>query len=204
MRIFRPGFLMRRFYSGAIFRTGTKEKVLCLTFDDGPDPVSTPKILEVLAGQNVRAIFFCTGSAAEKYPELTGHIRSGGHLIGNHGYRHADGWRTSCKSYIENVIRAGPFTSDRLFRPPYGHLTPAQYSSLKESFKIVFWDIMPYDYDDRFGAMNSLRILVRLIRPGAVIALHDKHNSSAPFFLDKFIDLAAAAGYSFALPDLVM
>ncbi len=200
MRIFRPGFLTRRFYSGAIFRIGKKEKVVCLTFDDGPDPVSTPKILEVLAGQEVRAIFFCTGSAAEKYPELTGLIRSAGHVIGNHGYRHADGWKTSCKSYIENVLKAGPFTSDRLFRPPYGHLSPVQYRRLKKSYKIVLWDIMPYDFDSSFGSRNSLRILMRMIRPGAVIALHDKPDSSALLFLDEFINLAAAAGYSFGLP----
>ena len=191
---------MRRFYSGAIFRIGKKGKVVCLTFDDGPDPVSTPKILEVLAGQEVRAIFFCTGSAAEKYPELTGLIRSAGHVIGNHGYRHADGWKTSCKSYIENVLKAGPFTSDRLFRPPYGHLSPVQYRRLKKSYKIVLWDIMPYDFDSSFGSRNSLRILMRMIRPGAVIALHDKPDSSALLFLDEFINLAAAAGYSFALP----
>jgi peptidoglycan-N-acetylglucosamine deacetylase len=200
MRIFRPGMLMRWFYSGAIFRIGTKEKVLCLTFDDGPDPVSTPKILEVLAGQDVRAIFFCTGSAAEKYPELTGLISSEGHVIGNHGYRHADGWRTSCKSYTENVFRAVPFTSGRLFRPPYGHLSPVQYQRLKESFKIVLWDIMPYDFDSSFGSRNSLRILMRMIRPGAVIALHDKPDSSVLLFLDEFINLAKAAGYSFGLP----
>jgi hypothetical protein len=59
---------------------------------------------------------------------------------------------------------------------------------------------MPYDFDSSFGSRNSLRILMRMIRPGAVIALHDKPDSSALLFLDEFINLAAAAGYSFGLP----
>lgn len=200
MRIFRPGVIIRRLYPDSLFRMGSDEKVLCLTFDDGPDPVSTPVLLQLLNRRNIRAIFFCTGSKAERYPDLTGLIRSGGHVTGNHGYRHLDGWKTSTEDYIENVSRAVPFTSGRLFRPPYGRLTPGQYRRLKESFEIVFWDIMPFDFDKRFGSRNSLKILMRMIRPGAIIVLHDKPDSTLFLFLEEFIDRAAGAGYSFVLP----
>lgn len=200
MRIFRPGVIIRRLYPDSLFRTGSDEKVLCLTFDDGPDPVSTPLLLQLLSRRNIQAIFFCTGSTAERYPDLAGLIRSGGHVTGNHGYRHLDGWKTSTEDYIENVIRAVPFTSGRLFRPPYGRLTPGQYRRLKESFRIVFWDIMPFDFDRRFGSSNSLKILMRMIRPGSIIVLHDKPDSTLLLFLEEFIDRAAEAGYSFVLP----
>ncbi len=191
---------MRRLYPDSLFRIRREEKVLCLTFDDGPDPASTPLLLQILSRRDIRAIFFCTGSAAERYPDLTELIRSGGHVIGNHGYRHLDGWKTSVEEYFENVSRAAPFTSGRLFRPPYGRLTPGQYRRLKESYEIVFWDIMPFDFDSRFGSRNSLKVLMRMIRPGAIIVLHDKPGSSVLLFLEEFIDRAAEAGYSFVLP----
>lgn len=200
MRFFRPGVLVRRLYPDALFRMSREEKSLCLTFDDGPDPRSTPELLKILEGRDIRAIFFCTGEAAEKYPGLIRLITAGGHLIGNHGYLHLDGWRVSCSGFVENVDRAAPFTSPWLFRPPYGHLSPAQYRRLRKSYNIVFWDIMPYDFDSRFGSWNSLRTLRRMIRPGAVIVLHDRPGSSAPLFLEEFIDLASGEGYSFVLP----
>ncbi|MBW6500424.1 MAG: polysaccharide deacetylase family protein [Bacteroidales bacterium] len=200
MRFFRPGVLVRLLYPDALFRMSGDGKSLCLTFDDGPDPQSTPLLLRLLAGRDLRAIFFCTGAAAEKYPGLISLIRAGGHLIGNHGYLHLDGWRVSCARYVENAERAAPFTSARLFRPPYGHLSPAQFRRLSKSYKIVFWDIMPYDFDSRFGPGNSLRTLMRLIRPGAVIVLHDRPGSSALLFLEEFIDLAEAEGYNFKFP----
>jgi peptidoglycan/xylan/chitin deacetylase (PgdA/CDA1 family) len=200
MRFFRPGVLVHRLYPEALFRMSGDEKNLCLTFDDGPDPRSTPKLLKILAQRDIKAIFFCTGEAAEKYPGLISLISDRGHFIGNHGYFHLDGWRTSSCDYIDNVCRAAPFTSARLFRPPYGHLRLAQYRRLRKSYKIIFWDIMPYDFDSCFGSGNSLKTLMRKIRPGAVIVLHDKPYSSAPLFLEEFIDLSAAAGYNFVLP----
>ncbi len=200
MRLFRPGFIAGFLFPEAIFRIKTSEKVLCLTFDDGPNPGSTLRILDILGNHNVKATFFCNGSAAEKYPELISLIISGGHIIGNHGYHHLDGWRTSIKRYIENTVRASPFTSSGLFRPPYGRLSLTQYRKLVKTFKIVFWDTMPYDFDRRFGSENSLIILKKKIRPGSVIALHDKTSSTVESFLGEFIEYATSEGYKFVIP----
>ena len=86
MRFFRPCFIAGWLYPEAIFRMKTDEKLLCLTFDDGPDPDSTPELLDLLERHNIKGIFFCDGRAAEKYPELIDLIISNGHLTGNHGY----------------------------------------------------------------------------------------------------------------------
>jgi peptidoglycan/xylan/chitin deacetylase (PgdA/CDA1 family) len=94
LRLFRPGIFSRVFYPGAFFRFRTREKVLCLTFDDGPDPESTPEILEILAARKVKALFFCTGRNAELYPRLVQQIRAAGHITGNHGFDHLNGWKT--------------------------------------------------------------------------------------------------------------
>ncbi|MBK8883313.1 MAG: polysaccharide deacetylase family protein [Bacteroidales bacterium] len=103
MRLFRPCFFAGWLYPEAIFRIKTDEKLLCLTFDDGPDPDSTPMLLDLLESYNIRGLFFCNGQSAEKYPELIDRIISGGHVAGNHGFSHPDGWRTSTQEYVQDV-----------------------------------------------------------------------------------------------------
>ncbi len=200
MRFIRPWLFSGFLYPDALFRIKTEKKILCLTFDDGPDPESTPELLSVLDKHFVKAVFFCTGRAAEKYSGLVATIKKKGHLIGNHGYDHPDGWKTSCKKYCNNVNRAAGLTSDKLFRPPYGHLRMNQYRSLRETYKIIFWDIMPYDFDSEYGASGSFELLKKKIRPGSVIVLHDSQDSSCKYFLEDFIESSVSKGYEFELP----
>lgn len=200
MRLFRPFFFARWFYPDALFRIKTTEKVLWLTFDDGPDPVSTPVLLNILGMHDVKALFFCNGSSAEKYPDLIELIKSEGHEIGNHGYSHLNGWKSSTSGYIKDVERSAAHTSSVLFRPPYGRLRIAQYLRLRKKYKIIFWDIMPYDFDKSFGAERSFKILKEKIRPGSIIVLHDNSQSTAADFLDEFIKFSINEGYRFKLP----
>jgi peptidoglycan/xylan/chitin deacetylase (PgdA/CDA1 family) len=200
MRLFRPCFIAGWLYHDAIFRIRTTEKLLYLTFDDGPFPDSTPQLLDILDKHSVKALFFCDGRAAEKYPGLIIMMISKGHIIGNHGYNHHDGWITSMNKYAGDVNKAAPFTSSVLFRPPYGRLRINQYRKLCETYKIVLWDIMPYDFDTSFGSANSLRILKNKIRPGSIIVLHDTPDSAANKILDEFITFSISSGYKFILP----
>jgi len=200
MRLIRPWLLSGFLYPDALFRIKTEDKILCLTFDDGPDPGSTPELLSVLDKHCVKAVFFCTGRAAERYSGLVRKIKDNGHLIGNHGYNHPDGWKTSCKKYCNDVNKAAELTSDKLFRPPYGHLRMNQYRSLKKTYKIIFWDIMPYDFDSGLEASESLDLLKKKIRPGSVIVLHDSPDSNCKNFLEDFIESSISKGYRFELP----
>ncbi len=199
MRLFRPGFFACCLYPGAIFRIKTTEKLLCLTFDDGPNPDSTPQLLDILDQHQIKAVFFCDGRAAEKYPDLINQISSKGHIIGNHSYNHLNGWKTSTEKYVDDIDKAAALTSGSLFRPPYGRLRFEQYRKLKKKYKIVFWDLMPYDFDDSFGAENSLKILKSKIRPGSVIVLHDNPNSVAIKILEEFLTFAVKEGYRFGI-----
>lgn len=201
MRLIRPGFLAGCLYPEALFRIKTTDKVLYLTFDDGPDPDSTRELLDILARHNVRALFFCIGKAMEDNPELTKLISSGNHLIGNHGYNHLDGWRTNSEKFIHNVMKASAFTSCRFFRPPFGRLSINQKRKLSEFYKIVFWDIMPYDFDIAFGKEKCLTLLKRKIRPGSIIVLHDKVSSCANAIVEEFIFYAKNEGYRFDMLD---
>ncbi|MCX6325703.1 MAG: polysaccharide deacetylase family protein [Bacteroidia bacterium] len=197
MRFFRPCFIAGWLYPDAIFRIRTVEKLLCLTFDDGPHPDSTPQLLDILDKHDIKTLFFCDGRAAEKYPGLINQIKTRGHLAGNHGYNHLNGWITSLKRYVADVSNAEPYTSTDLFRPPYGRLRFNQYRKLKKKYKIVFWDIMPYDFDPSFGSENSLRILKNKIRPGSIIVLHDNQRSESREYIEEFILFAKEEGYRF-------
>ncbi|HUX94412.1 MAG TPA: polysaccharide deacetylase family protein [Bacteroidales bacterium] len=200
MRIFRPCFIARWIFPDALFRIKTKEKLICLTFDDGPDPSSTAEILGILKNHNIRAVFFCSGDKAEKFPELFQRIIAEGHIAGNHGYSHMNGWQNSLKKYTDDIEKASHIIPGIFFRPPYGKIRLCQYMKLKKRFKIMLWDIMPYDFDTSFPPEESLRVLERNIRPGSVITLHDNSGSSSVLILSRFIKMADSRGYRFVLP----
>jgi peptidoglycan-N-acetylglucosamine deacetylase len=201
MRLFRPGFPARWLYPDATFRIKTNKLVLYLTFDDGPDPLSTPHLLDILQKHNILALFFCNGKAAEKYPDLMNKIRSQGHDIGNHGYSHLDGWKTDSATYINDVCMASQFTSATMFRPPFGRLSVKQQRNLSKTFKLILWDIMTYDFDNDFGRDKSLRILKNKIRPGSIILMHDTVSSCANEILEEFLLFAQEDGYRFEIID---
>jgi peptidoglycan/xylan/chitin deacetylase (PgdA/CDA1 family) len=200
MRLFRPGLLQRLIYPKGIFRIPERDKILYLTFDDGPQTGSTDNILDILDRQEVKAIFFCSGSAANSLPDLTEKIASHGHLVGNHGYNHLDGFKTSLKKYCENVKAAEECTSAKIFRPPYGRLTPCQYRVLREKYQLVFWDLMPYDFDRGFSSAMSLDVLKRKMRPGSIIVFHDNRGSTMHLYLEQFINYCFSMGYRFEIP----
>jgi peptidoglycan/xylan/chitin deacetylase (PgdA/CDA1 family) len=200
MRIIRPGLISRLLYPDALFRISSVEKVLWLTFDDGPDPGSTERILQILEKPGIKALFFCSGNGARNYPELMEKIRSGGHVIGNHGYAHIDGFKTSRKEYCRNVYEAAGLTSSELFRPPYGRLRLSQYMTLRNNYLIFLWDVMPYDFDHGLSSSDSFSLLKRNIRPGSVIVLHDKPASSALDYLEEFIIFCQKNGFRFDIP----
>ena len=188
-------------YPEAVYRIKGKGKILYLTFDDGPDPVSTPAVLDILKAHDVHATFFCTGSKVLASPGLFARVAAEGHTIGNHGFSHLNGLTTSIRAYCSDILRGRDITCSNLFRPPYGRLRVRQYRILERSMRIVFWDLMPYDFDRKLTADQSYSILLRRIRSGSVIVLHDTESSNAALYLDRFIQKALEEGYSFGSVD---
>jgi peptidoglycan/xylan/chitin deacetylase (PgdA/CDA1 family) len=197
MRLFRPLFAARLFYHDAYFRIKRKGKVLYLTFDDGPDPASTHTLLNILKKHGIKATFFCTGDAVAHYSGFPEIIKASGHVVGNHGFNHLDGFSTPSKQYIEDVERAASMTSDKIFRPPYGRLKPGQYKKLKRLYKIIIWDLMIYDFDKDFGAKRSLKIFKKKVRPGSIIVLHDNKDGTVLEIIDEIILYSKSEGYHF-------
>jgi len=188
-------------YPEAVYSINGMGKRLYLTFDDGPDPDSTTLILDILQAHDVHATFFCTGSKVLASPGLFARIAAGGHTVGNHGFSHLNGLKTPVRTYCSDIFKGRDITCSNLFRPPYGRLRVRQYRILERSMQIVFWDLMPYDFDRRLTPEASYSILSQRIRPGSVIVLHDTASSSAAVYLGRFIDRALKEGYSFGSVD---
>lgn len=159
---------------GATFRMPETGKTLYLTFDDGPHPESTPRILEVLSNHNAKAAFFCLGSAVEKHPALYEMIISQGHSVGNHTYTHPNGWLTGTNKYTTDVKKASSLIGSRLFRPPYGRITPMQYMQLKKDYKIIMWTRQFADYSKKF---NPDKVTLANLRGGDILVLHDSPST---------------------------
>lgn len=188
-------------YPDAIYNIRGSGKKLYLTFDDGPDPESTPRILDILHAHGIKATFFCTGSRVVAAPGLFARIAAEGHRVGNHGFSHLNGLKTPVRDYCADVLRGRDITCSNLFRPPYGRLRVRQFRILERSMKIIFWGLMPYDFDQSLTAGESYAILMRQVRSGSVIVLHDKPASTSLQYLDRFLKKAIDDGYSFGLVD---
>ncbi len=144
-----------------------------LTFDDGPYPETTPWLLDYLDNQELKAIFFVVGEQAERHPELLEAIIQRGHRIGNHGYRHLNGWRLSVSEFHDNVSKGAAISGSNLFRPPYGKMGYRQYSAIKKDHQIMMWSVMPGDFVEGIHVESRMKKINRSFRTGDIIVMHD-------------------------------
>jgi peptidoglycan-N-acetylglucosamine deacetylase len=161
---------------GTITHVKTSEALLALTFDDGPDPVFTPQLLNILKKYNARATFFMVGENAERHPELVRRIAEEGHTIGNHSWDHPSFpliRGRERRAQIRACQRAiSPF-GKRLFRPPYGNQNlMSRLDALTLGYKVITWNLIAVDWLDHTGDMMAKRIIEK-IQNGSIILFHD-------------------------------
>ncbi len=179
-----------------------------LTFDDGPHPEITPWILMVLKKYHIKANFFCTGANIQAYPHIVKEIIAQGHQIGNHTFSHVDAWRTSHKKYIHEISETDRLLqtagiSSKLFRPPYGRLTPGlikKIQSLNKEIEIVMWSILMGDFSRFFVPDYAISYLSHHIKAGDILVFHDNAHSFPRLkqVLDPVINTLLTKGYRFA------
>jgi peptidoglycan/xylan/chitin deacetylase (PgdA/CDA1 family) len=195
----KPPRWVRRISSGMIWRIPTDEKVLFLTFDDGPGPELTPWILAELVKFGAKATFFCVGENVTKYPESYKLILDGGHDTGNHTFHHLNGYKTGIGNYIRDVYKARKVIDSRLFRPPYGRIRPMAARILMPRFRIILWDVLSMDYDAQLDPKMVLYNVAREARPGSILVFHDNEKASENlrFVLPLILDHFSRQGYKF-------
>jgi peptidoglycan-N-acetylglucosamine deacetylase len=158
---------------------------ICLTFDDGPDPTYTKKILNLLADYHVKATFFVLGQAAEQFPHLLEQMMKAGHSIGNHTYSHHHPWMMSSTRAIYEVERTTNIIKDitgiapRWFRPPFGRSRSAMLKQAQsEKMTTILWSHSIIDWGI-LGTEAGISKRLDSIKPGDIVLMHDgkrEHN----------------------------
>lgn len=177
MRIIKPSGFMRMFYPSLLWQMPkTAEKTLYLTFDDGPHPLITPKVLEILRKYNAKATFFCIGNNVKKYPETFELVKKEGHSVGCHTFNHEDGWKTKTDDYIKSVLEANKLINSDLFRPPHGKIKRSELKKLQTSnskLQTIAWTVIAYDWDHALSHEDVYQNVIRNADDGAIVAFHD-------------------------------
>jgi peptidoglycan-N-acetylglucosamine deacetylase len=180
---------------------------VCLTFDDGPCPGSTERLLESLSRHAVTAVFFLRGDQAAKHPWLVRAIQHAGHDIGSHSYAHLDAWRSPVREVLFDWNRATGVLEQLMgervqwMRPPFGHFTlPLIRWSRRTGQRIVMWDCSVPDYRDGQDSARLLARLERQRRPRSIVLLHDNPTAKqvTPDLLAELLPRWRDAGWRFA------
>jgi peptidoglycan/xylan/chitin deacetylase (PgdA/CDA1 family) len=169
---------LKKIYPSYTWHIKTEEKVMYLTFDDGPHERATPFVLDELKKYNAKASFFCIGKNVVAYPELYNRIIAEGHRTGNHTYNHLNGWKTPDKEYLNDIAEAGKYIHSSLFRPPYGRIRSFQAKHIapvmnNAAAKVIMWDVLSGDFDQSLSKDQCLHNVVLNADKGSIVVFHD-------------------------------
>ncbi len=191
--------LLKWFYPGLTWHKSPKERIIYLTFDDGPIPEVTPFVLETLAKFQAKATFFCIGDNVQKHPEIFEAVKVSGHAVGNHTFNHLHGWCTADEIYLENTEKCNQLVNSKLFRPPYGRAKKSQFAILKNQYEIVMWDVLSGDFDPGLSPQKCYQNIVDKSSNGSIIVFHDSLKAwpRLEYALPKALGFWQQQGYGF-------
>jgi peptidoglycan/xylan/chitin deacetylase (PgdA/CDA1 family) len=180
---------------GTVTQVRTEAALVALTFDDGPHPEYTPRLLDILARHQARATLFMVGRYAERYPRIVARAAAEGHALCNHSYSHTQFPLLRPGERLAELRRCQEALAPhglRLFRPPFGRQTRAsRFDLLRAGYQAVAWSVHAEDWELREAAWMAAR-LEREIEPGSIVLLHDAiRNSLFPGAEDREATLQA-------------
>jgi peptidoglycan-N-acetylglucosamine deacetylase len=196
------------------YRVNTRDKIVALTFDDGPNPSSTGKILEILIKYNVKVTFFVCGQNVENNPALTRAIADGGHTLGNHSWSHNFGKYFDEPSFKEDISRTQEIVritvgrAPALFRPPWLFRYPGLLKTLKSNHMTPVSGVFGSELEvfQPPAKMMANRAMTKL-KPGVILIFHDGfdtrggNRSRTVEAMDLLIPRILAEGYRFVTVD---
>lgn len=196
-----PGWL-RKLYKGCVWQMPGNEKIIYLTFDDGPHPEATKFVLDTLNQWGATATFFCIGKNVVAHPDIYRRILEEGHAVGNHTFNHLNGWKTPNEEYMSNIAEAKKYIDSDLFRPPYGRISKFQLKLLQlDSYKLItiMWTVLSGDFDLNITKERCLRNVVNKSGNGSIVLFHDsvKAFEKMAFTLPKVLEHFSERGYRF-------
>ena len=172
--------IIKKIFKNYIWDLFNNDKIVYLTFDDGPTPKVTHWVLSQLKNHNAKATFFCIGNNVKNNPEIYNELLNEGHVVGNHTFNHENGWETNTETYVESVLLTEKFIDNKhkLFRPPFGKLKIAQSRKLRElGYKIIMWDVLSADFDLYVSPEKCLENALKNVQSGSIIIFHDSQKA---------------------------
>jgi len=177
--------LIEKFFPRVVFRVPVKEKIIFLTFDDGPNPEITPHILDYLEKFDARATFFVKGNQIPSAPGILVRMKKERHSIGNHGFSHISLWTKKKNTILDEIGRTNELIEKTcgfrpaFFRPPYGNFRPG-FPKLLDSFqmRVVLWSLDSRDYRENESPQSIVRNVLLAATPGTIVLLHDSGKNS--------------------------
>ena len=173
----RPPSFLRWIYPNAVWNLPSEQKVVYLSFDDGPTPFVTEKVLELLEEYQAKATFFCIGKNIEQHPELFNLVKEKGHHIGSHTYSHLNGWKSNSTDYLTDYQKGRELVGSNLFRPPYGRVLLNPLQTIQKQDKVIMWDILSKDYNEEILPKTILNNVLNNLKPGSIIVFHDSEKA---------------------------
>lgn len=218
MYLVKSPLLLKWFYSALTWNKSRSQKIIYLTFDDGPVPNVTEFVLNTLKSFKIKATFFCIGDNILKHPAVFERLKSEGHAIGNHTFNHLNGWKTADNIYVQNFLKCQELTQTNLFRPPYGRIKKSQIRSLRAEaqrpifevgqqptkaipqLEIIMWDVLSGDFDPSLSPEKCYQNIINNTENGSIIVFHDslKAFDRLKYALPKAIEYFLNEGYQFA------
>lgn len=202
MYLIKTPWLLKKLYPGLIWDVDSNSRCIYLTFDDGPIPIVTPFVLNILKQYNAKATFFCIGDNVNKHPDIFAQVKNEGHAIGNHTYNHLRGWDTDDEIYLDNFMQADKILDTDLFRPPHGRIKRSQVKLLKTAkpgIKMIMWNVVSGDFDLKITPEKCLDNVLKNTSAGDVVLFHDslKAKERMEYVLPRAMELWSLAGYEF-------
>ncbi len=194
--------LIKFIFKNWVWSFSKKEKIIYLTFDDGPTPEITEWTLAQLNKYHAKATFFCIGKNVQQYPKIYQKIVENNHSIGNHTHNHLHGLKTTTADYLDNINKAELAfqKKPKLFRPPYGKLSFSQAKKIRENgSKIVMWDVLSADFDTSISKEECLKNVIKHTSNGSIVVFHDsvKASEKLKFVLPQLLEYYTSKGYIF-------
>jgi peptidoglycan/xylan/chitin deacetylase (PgdA/CDA1 family) len=174
------------------------EKIVYLTFDDGPTPQVTQFVLEQLKKYQAKATFFCIGDAVQRHPDIYDQILNQGHSVGNHTMHHLHNWKNPDKVYLNDIELAKQHIDSNLFRPPYGKIKSKVVKELiKKGYDIVMWEVLSGDFDQNRSPESCLKSLKKHTKNGSIVVFHDSIKAKERLYkvLPKYLYFLTENGY---------